>query len=176
MALALASPSVEFALSRSGSYLDVTEVFVGRPGEEAAYLPGAFNVEVPASQVAIVHRTTLAIPDGETRAEVSYEVPFPASGLSVVVPVPTPTKLVFVLEGPGVTFPVILNQAFFGVGTQTGLGETYTVFVAKGFSKPFRLNIESDTSVPGLGLEWLWVLPFVAIGLYLLARLRRRRA
>ena len=152
------------------------QVFEGSPGERAGYIPGARGVQVPASQVAIVGPTWMAIPAGESRAEVSYDLPFPTSGLSVAVPVLTPTKLVFVLAGPGVTFPVVLNQDFFSVGTQTGLGQTYTVFVAKGFKKAFRLNIEPDSTVPGLNLEWLWVLPFLGIGVYILSRLRRPRA
>lgn len=170
------SDTVEFAFWQSGSSLTVTEVLVGKPGDRAGLLPGATGVLVPAGQIAALKGDSLAIPSGDSRAEVQYSVPFPTAGISVLVPVFTPTKTCFVLAGEGVAFPVILNQAFYKQGASEALGHNFTVYAAKGFSAPFRLNIERAQLGGGFDLEWLWLAPAISIAAYLLVRLRRRHA
>lgn len=168
--------TVEYAIWQDGPNLDVTQVFLGRPGDRSALLPGARDVSVPAGETAIILPGAMAIPEGGTRGEVSYVLSFPPSGLSLSVPSLTPTKLVFVMVGEGVSFPIVLNQAFFAGGKYEALGHDFTVYVAKGFDHPFRLNVERSAVTAGFDLQWLWILPFLAIAAYLLARQRKKHA
>lgn len=176
MRAAAPADTTEFAFWRSGSNLTVTQVFIGRSGDRAALIPGARDILIPAGQVAALSGGSVLIPSGGSRAEIQYDIPFPPSGISVLVPIYTPTKVCFILAGEGVSFPVILNQAFFVQGTSEALGHNFTVYAAKGFSKAFRLNIERAPQPGGLSLEWLWLIPAVAIAVYLFLRLGRRHA
>jgi hypothetical protein len=86
--------------------------------------------------------------------------------------VPTRLAGLFVLAGPGVSFPIVLNQAFFGRGRTEQLGVTYDAYEA-GPVGPGVVPLRLELPASGNLVEWLW-LP-LTVGLALILFLRRRR-
>lgn len=168
----------EFAFWADGNTLNVMQLAVGHSGNTFALLPGAKDVSVPGGATAVVLNGSMAIPTGSGQAEVEYQLPLTAHGLSVLLPVLTPTHMVFVLVSDGVNFPIVLNQAFFEEGTSTSpsVGKTFSVYVAQDPKGSFRLNLEPAPPGPAASLEWLWLLLFVPIAIYLTTRVTRRHA
>lgn len=109
-------------------------------------------VSPPAGPVQVGPREAVVNPQGNT---MGYSFTLPKKGRYLLWPVTLnwPVDSVIVYTGPGITFPVILNQEFWSQDDVTNNGTTYQVAASKPLSagKPLHLLFElppkSDSSI-----------------------------
>lgn len=163
----------ELVFEKSGDALTVVQLVSTPRSRFFPVLAGAQGLSVPAGASAVVARAAFAPPSGGHLAEVRYTLPLgQAKGLVLRLRIPVRLTSLWVLTGPGVELPIVLNQAFFAEGTTEQLGVTYQAFAAGGVG-PGSVTLRLE--VPGQNgwLMWLWLLLAVPVGWWLIVRRRR---
>ncbi|MCL6595694.1 MAG: hypothetical protein K6V73_05710 [Firmicutes bacterium] len=138
-------------------------------------LPGARGVHGAGFSPAGMD--SVAIRSGADSVTLRYGTALPSQGLSVAWWLPGPTQEFVVETGPGVSFPIELNQAFYPQGTG-GSGDAAIVSIARHLSGgPMRLNFEfTPPAPPVFYYGYAEMLTAVVIGVFLVWWWRRPAA
>jgi hypothetical protein len=150
----------ELAISRSARGVEVFQIVSSPRPRVFPLLEGARGASVPPGAAAVLGSGGVSPPEGLAEAEVRYTVPTGASGALLTLRLPTRLDL-FVLTGPGITFPIVLNQAFFAQGSTIQLGTSYRVYAAAG-QGPGQVTLRLEWQGGERYLEWLWI-PLAAL-------------
>lgn len=160
----------------------VDDLQLSRPLQKSVVVPflQPANLVTKLPSGAVWKPQGVELASGTQNAQIDYAFDVQGGSVSALRTFALPEKTLWVLVGPGITMPIMLNQSFYDEGSRQLAGVTYARLRAQSIAAgPLHFNLQFVPPPPPLLTLGAWILIgglLIVIAAMAFDRVRRRQA